>query len=329
MMSNDNLITRQVEEYIEYKRSLGYSLTVPAEELKRFAAFTREIGHNGSLTSDLAIRWAMVKSSYSREYMATRLETVHTFAKYIIAFDSSAQLPQLGVFGKKSRRVSPYIYTNEEIVLLMAEAKMLFSPDGIRAYTVSAAIGLLRAAGLRISELTLLKNEDVHLEKGYLFINSSKFRKDRIVPLHPSAIQELEKYSYFIAEKLGQRSGDDYFFVNSYGREFNIRSFEYAFQLIRPILYKDKAHGKVPHIRLYDVRHTFACETIRHWLESGVDVNQKLHLLSTYMGHVKPEDTYWYLSATPDLLAISCKKYETAFGSVLVQFDGEGCQYEA
>lgn len=322
-MPHENLITSQVEEYIEYKRSLGYKLSIDAEELRRFATFTREIRHSGSLTSELAIRWAMLKSSYSRYYMATRLKTVHTFAKYVIAFDSNAQLPQLGVFGKVSSRTCPYIYTDEEITLLMAEARKLFSPDGIRAYTVSTAIGLLRATGLRVSELTLLKNEDVCLDKGYLVINCSKFRKDRIVPLHPSSTKELGKYSCFIAEKLGQRSDDDYFFVNSYGREFNIRCFEYAFQLIRPILYKDKADDNVPHIRLYDARHTFACETIRHWLESGVDVNQKLHLLSTYMGHVKPEDTYWYLSATPDLLAISCKKYETAFGSELAQFCGE------
>ena len=197
----------------------------------------------------------------------------------------------------------------------MTEAYKLFSPDGIRAYTVSTAIGLLRSTGLRISELTLLKPEDARLTESYLFINSSKFKKDRIVPLHSTVTKELKNYRDFIEKKLGQRNGKDYFFVSSYGREFNTRTFEYAFQLIRTVLFKDELRDNFRKPRLSDFRHTFACETIRSWLEAGDDVNQKLYLLSTYMGHVKPADTYWYLSATPALLAISCNLYEIAFGT--------------
>lgn len=323
-MMGEHLITRQIEEYIAYKRSLGYKITVEADELRRFAEFTRTIGHNGSLTSDLAMRWASLKSEHSRFYMARRLETIHTFAKYVSAFDPNAQIPQKGAFGRCHGRADPYIYTDEEISLLMAEARKLFSPDGIRACTVPTAIGLLRATGLRVSEITSLKNEDVNLSDGCLFISSSKFKKDRIVPLHPTVTAELTKYRSFITAKLGQRSSTDYFFVSSYGHRFNTRSFEYAFQLIRPILHSDSMHDNPRKIRLYDVRHTFACETVRHWLESGVDVNQKLYLLSAYMGHVKPADTYWYLSATPELLAISCKRYETAFGTELPHVVVEG-----
>lgn len=281
--------------------------------MKRFADYTKSIDYEGSLTSDLAMCWASLKSDYSRFYMARRLENIHTFAKYIVAFDPEAQLPRLGVFGKSHIRISPYIYTTADICSLMAEAKKLFSPDGIRAYTVSTAIGLLRATGLRVSELTSMKNEDVHLDEGYLFINSSKFKKDRIVPLHQTVSEELSKYRGFIAEILGSRIGTDYFFVSSYGQRFNTRSFEYAFKLIRPVLNADYLRNSVRNFRLYDVRHTFACETVRHWLESGVDVNHKMYLLSTYMGHAKPTDTYWYLSATPELLAISCSRYEAAF----------------
>jgi integrase len=313
-MLNENLLTRQVEEYITYKRSLGYKITVEAEELRRFAAFTRTIGYDGSLTNEIAVRWASLKKDHSRLYMARRLETVHTFAKYIFAFDPRSQIPQIGIFGKSHGRANPHIYTDKEIALLMAEARKLFSPDGIRACTVSTAIGLLLSTGLRVSELTLLTIENVRLSEGHLFINSSKFKKSRIVPLHPTVTTELMNYRDFIVEKIGQKSEGTYFFVSSYGHRFNTRAFEYAFQLIRPILYEDATQDKARNYRLYDMRHTFACETIRRWLEAGEDVNQKLHLLSTYMGHVKPADTYWYLSATPKLLAISCKRYETAFG---------------
>jgi len=312
-MLNENLLTRQIEDYISYKRNLGYKITVEAGELRRFAAYTRTVDYNGSLTSELAIRWASLNPGYSRFYMSRRLETVHTFANYITAFDSNAQIPQAGVFGKCHSRTSPYIYSDEQIALLIAESKKLFSPDGIRAYTVSTAIGLLRATGLRVSELTLLTVKDVRLTEGCLFIRSSKFKKERIVPLHPTATEELTKYRDFITDKLGQRDETEYFFVTSYGHVFNIRAFEYAFTLIRPVLFTSASNGREKNCRLYDIRHTFACETVKRWLEAGTDVNQKLYLLSTYMGHIKPEDTYWYLSATPELLAVSCGLYEKAF----------------
>jgi site-specific recombinase XerD len=316
-MLNKNLLTLQIEEYIAYKQSLGYKIKIEAQELLRFAAYTRSIDYDGSLTVELAVQWASLKDDYSRFYKARRLETIHTFAKYISAFDVCTQIPQTGVFGKCHSRVTPYIYTDREVSLLMREAKNLVSPNGIRSYTVSTAIGLLCSTGLRVSELTLLKSEDVRLNEGYLFIQSSKFKKDRIVPLHTTVITELTKYRDFIEKTLGRKNAGAYFFVSSYGHEFNIRAFEYAFQLIRPVLFengipKHKIANRNP--RLADFRHTFACNTILRWLESGEDVNHKIYLLSTYMGHVKPEDTYWYLSATPELLATSCNRFEKAFG---------------
>jgi len=312
-MIKENLITQQIEDYIVYKRSLGYKIKIEAAELKRFADFTRSIGYTGSLTSALAMKWASLNAEYSRLYMARRLETVHTFAKYISAFDSNAQIPQLGVFGKCHLRTNPYIYTDEEISLLISEAGKLFSPDGIRACTVSTAIGLMRSTGLRVSELTLLKIENVNLTEGFLFVNSSKFKKNRIVPLHPTVTEQLTNYRNFITKKLGQRDKQAYFFVTSYGRIFNTRAFEGAFKLIRPVLFANAGQSEKKKCRLYDIRHTFACDTVKRWLESGIDVNQNLYLLSTYLGHAKPEDTYWYLSATPELLSISCKRYEAVF----------------
>ena len=324
-MLYENLITKQVEEYISYKRSLGYQIIVETGELRRFASYTRSIGHEGSLTSAVAVQWASLKKEYSRFYKARRLETVHTFAKYISAFDADAQIPQLGIFGKSHCRTTPYIYTDEEIFLLMEEAKKLSSPDGLRSLAVSTAIGLLRSTGIRVSELTNLKLDDVNLIDGYLFVRNSKFKKDRLVPLHPTAKKELAGYRDFVEEKLGLNNTSEYFFVSSYGRRFNISSFEYAFTIVRLVLYKEghfnpNSENRKP--RLFDARHTFACETIKRWLKSGEDVNKKLYLLSTYMGHVKPEDTFWYLSATPELLSISCSRYESAFGEELCDNEG-------
>lgn len=309
-MSDSNRITRQIEEYIAYKRSLGYGIKLESLELRSFAKYTRDIGYDGSVTAELAVQWSSLDSSSTRKYMARRLETLHTFAVYISAFDTEAQIPQNGIFGKAHMRTNPYIYTDAEVMSLMRGANDLHSPDGIRAHTVSSAIGLMCATGIRVSELTSLRIADVRTEGGYLFICSSKFKKDRLVPLHSTVITKLSEYRAFIESKIGVRDDEDYFFVTSYGGRFNTRAFEYAFKLIRPQVHHDAA--KPP--RLYDLRHTFACNTVKRWYESGEDVNRKLYLLSTYLGHVKPEDTYWYLSATPELLGIAARKFEDRFG---------------
>ena len=309
-MLDSNRITLQIEEYITYKRSLGYVIKTESQELRRFAKYTREIKYDGPVMSELAIQWASLDNNFTRKYMARRLETLHTFAVYISVFDAEAQVPQIGIFGKAHMRTNPYIYTDDEVLSLMCRTSDLYSPDEIRSNTVSSAIGLMYATGIRVSELTSLKITDVQLKEGHIFINSSKFKKDRIVPLHPTVIVKLSKYRSLIESKIGARNDDDYFYVTSYGHRFNSRAFEYAFKLIRPLVF-----GKVTkRPRLYDLRHSFACNTIKRWHETGEDVNRKLYLLSTYMGHVKPEDTYWYLSATPELLGIAARKFEDRFG---------------
>lgn len=270
-MLDDNKITLQIEEYISYKRSLGYEIKIEAQELRRFASYTRSIDYNGSLTTDLAMEWSSLNKSYSRWYMSRRLETIHTFAVYISAFDPNAQIPQNRVFGKCHGRIPPYIYTENEIDLLMHRSQTLFSPDGIRSKTVAAALGLLWATGMRVSELTSLRLSDVRLDERYIFIQNSEFKKDRIIILHPTVIDKLRDYRSYISECIGTPSTNEYFFVTSYGRRFNTRAFEYAFQLIRPCLYaKRRQHQLAREPRLYDIRHTSCvCGTCIHPFGTG------------------------------------------------------------
>ncbi len=313
-MMTDNRITRQVEEYIAYKQSLDYKLLVEARELRRFAKYTREINFEGTLTSELALKWASLNPNFSRWYMSRRLETIHTYAVYAASFDSQVQIPQTGVFGKCHGRVTPYIYTENEVHLLINAAKDLFSPDGIRCKMVATALGLLWSTGLRPSELMELKVKDVCFEKQYLLIRESKFKKSRYVPLHETALAALKQYRIFLDKNITVYDSDN-FFVTTYGKAINLHSLEYAFQLIRPCILKQgqsKWQERSP--RLYDFRHTFACRTIQRWLENGEDVNSQIYTLSVYMGHVKPEDTYWYLTATPELLSTAVEKFEMHCG---------------
>jgi len=321
-MLADNKITRQIESYIEYKQSLGYQLKIESQELRRFAKFTREIEHSDSLTVDLAMQWASLNCSLSRWYMARRLETVHTFAVYAASIDPQAQIPQTGVFGKCHGRVTPYIYTEEEILSLMNESANLFSTDSIRCVTVSTAIGLLWSTGIRVSELTNLKVKDVNFKGKYLYIRNTKFHKDRLVPLHQTVLEQLKNYDSELKGKIPGRLEDHFFFVTTNGRQFNTRAFEYAFQQLRSCLMPDGENNwnrRPP--RLYDIRHSFACRTILKWLENGENVNQKIYLLSVYMGHVKPADTYWYLTSTPELLSFACGKFELRCGKELQPYE--------
>lgn len=194
----------------------------------------------------------------------------------------------------------------------MAQCQTLYSPDGIRAKTTAVIIGLLWSTGLRPSEPIKLLSSDVNLDYGVLHIRGTKYSKERYIPLDISVIQKLGDYKLWIEEQIGIRSPDDAFFYTTCGKPLTERSLAYAFKIIRPCI--NAQPTGYPFVRLYDFRHTMACNTIHRWTKQGIDVNSSLHILSTYMGHVKPQDTYWYLSATPGMLELSCSNFEDMFG---------------
>lgn len=309
---NSNLISKQVEEYIAYKRGLGYQIKVESEELKRFAAYTVAIGHGGSLTTDIAFEWVTLKPAYTRWYMARRMEIIRTFAKYICVFDSMAQMPPKGMFGKCHGRTTPYIFTEEEICLLMKASSELFSPDGLRRITIPIAIGLLWSTGIRPNEACQLLDDDVDLINGLITIRETKFSKSRILPLHGTTVSQLISYVKD-RDKLRRDYLDRHFLITTNSRKLLLRNFEYAMQLIRNNLLIDTKewHRRPP--RLYDARHSFTCNTLLGWLKDGINVNSKILYLSTYLGHVKVADTYWYLSGTPELMQFATKSFEKFF----------------
>ncbi|GAB6156807.1 tyrosine-type recombinase/integrase [Desulfotomaculum varum] len=310
-MTKKHLITSQVEEYIAYKQGMGFQITIEAAELRRFAAFARAQGHQSSLTIDLALNWASEKPHYTRWYRARRLETVHTFAKYAWAVDPNTEIPPTGVFGKCHGRTAPYIYSVDEVIMLMNQARQLLSPDGLRAMSVMTAIGLLWATGIRVCELCRLFREDVHFDTGELHIRDTKFHKERYIPMQVTVLEALKTYAEF-RDRRCPHSTNPHFFLSTNGVTLSQRNLEYSFSRLRLCLLSDdkkQGWGRRPP-RLYDLRHTFACNTIIRWYQEGADVNHRLLLLSTYLGHAKPSDTYWYLTGTPELLAQAGERFE-------------------
>ena len=235
-------------------------------------------------------------------------------ADYALSFDQDSELLPRLPYGNPHKRKRPHIYTIEETCLLMDKSNSLYSPDGLRALTMRTAIGLLWSTGLRTSELVNLKVSDVDFDSGILIIQNSKFNKDRIVPVLPTVSKQLALYREKVEAMSPSPIKTDAFFITTNGAALKANAFEYAFQKIRDCV--DTGNSEYEHVRLYDFRHTFATRTIRKWLEQNEDVNAKLFLLSTYMGHNHPEDTFWYLSSTPELMDLSSNKYEHMFGGL-------------
>ena len=306
-----NRISRQLEEYLEYKHSLGYKLIHEEYVLRNFVNYTLEIGYIGSLNSDIVLDW-ISSGSDNDKTMGRKLEVIRPFSKYVSAFDSEAKNIPGKIFRNVHARPEPYIYTENEVITLMAACDSLFSPDGIRARSVKCIIGLLWSTGMRPSEPIHLRVGDVDFAKQCIVIRETKYAKSRIIPVTASVMQEINDYTKWLTSIIGSCEEDEPLFRTTGGKALSEPALAYAFQLIRESI--QAAPKGYPNVRLYDFRHTFACNTILNWLKNGKDATALLYTLSAFLGHVKIEETYWYLSATPELMNLSSSRYEEQFG---------------
>lgn len=303
-----NKISTQIEQYLEYKHSLGFKLEGESSVLRSFSRHTIGQGYEGNLTMDIVFSWLASSGNQTDKSLGRRLDVIKPYSKYAAAFDPEAVCITGRIYSNVHARPEPYIYSEAETLALMRACDRLFSPDGIRARTVKTVIGLLWATGLRPSEPFNLHIRDVDLERNITFIRETKFSKERIIPLSESAAGQMKAYREWVVGTLGHKRPEDPFFYTTGGKPMVEKAMRYAFKLIR-----DSIHASpkgYPHVRLYDFRHTRACNTIIQWLRTGEDISSCLHTLSAYLGHVHPEDTYWYLSATPELMRLACSRYE-------------------
>jgi integrase len=296
----------KVGAYLAERRRAGFDLTIDGQQLARFARFTDESGYRGALTVAVASRWALASKYGRRLTAARRIEVLRGFARYCQAFEPASEIPPLHLFGPGHRRLTPHIFTDAEIRSLLQAAMSLPPSGGLRAATCAAVFGLIAATGLRISEATGLQRSDVDLTRACLHIRDSKFHKSRWVPLHPTVVQALQRY-------VEQRDRDpltsvhDAFFVFDYGRAASSRSLQYAFQILRSQLrWRARGGHRVP--RIHDIRHTFISRRLERWYHEGADIERHMLALSTYVGHAHVTDTYWYVTATPQLMAIAASR---------------------
>ncbi len=301
-----------IDDYLATRRQAGYALKAEGEQLRRFARFTEQIGYQGPLTIQLAVRWASSSPSGRQLTAARRIEVLRPFAAYCRQFDPTTQIPPRSLFGPAHRRLVPHIFSADEIIELMANCDDLYPPGGLRGATCATIFGLMASTGLRISEATALTRSDVDLEYRLLHVRCAKFGKSRWVPIHPSTADALRRY-------VRKRDRDpltanrEAFFVFDYGRPASTGSVNYAFHLLCDAL-NWRPRGDHPRLRLHDLRHSFVCHRLQEWYARGLDVDGSVLALSTYLGHAKVTDTYWYETATPELLAIAAQRFVSCRG---------------
>jgi integrase len=313
-MSTPIDLRAKVDDYLAERRRLGFELRNMALALVSFASYAEYMGHQGPLTTDVMASWARQDKAQSHLLgtWARRLKALRPFTRWLRQFEPRTEVPDASIFGPVPGRVAPHIYRETEIVELLAAAHGLNPQGGLRPATFETLFGLIASAGLRVSEALSLLDTDVDLADGTLMVRQTKFAKSRLLPLHPSTLEVLVGYRQLRSRQV-QTTADTPFFVGTrghrLGQPLGNRQVHRVFNELRGQLgWVDRgAHGNP---RIHDLRHSFAVRRLMLWHEQGIDVDQAMLTLSTYLGHAKISNTYWYLTGVPELMALAGSKFE-------------------
>jgi len=314
-MSTVALQTR-IAHYSAERQRLGFSGRTEMYALRSFARHIRSVRHRGPLTVEVMAQWAKCDSHGSSDPLtwARRLKLLRTFLRWLQQFEPRTEVPDDAIFGRLPERLAPHIYSEQEIIDLLAAARRLGPAPGLRGAVYETLFGLIASTGMRISEALTLRNEDVDLKYGMLFIHQSKFGKSRQVPLHPSTAEALRRYLWLRNLAGGFAREDAPLFIGTRGRRCGLpmdsHQVHRVFVTLRNQLgWLNRGAHHAP--RIHDLRHTFVVRRILLWQSQSIDVDQAMLSLSTYVGHAMVTNTYWYLSAVPELMALAGRHFES------------------
>jgi integrase/recombinase XerD len=308
-----NDLKEAIEDYLALRRGLGFKLKKHTRFLEEFALFLHRTDES-TITSRLALQWAIEPQHIKPCEWAARLSAVRSFARYLSAIDPRTEIPPQGLLPYRTQRAKPYIYSDEQIRQLLEAAQNMPATHSLQPWTYHCLFGLLAVTGLRISEALNLRVTDVDFTDGILTIRHSKFGKSRLIPLHRSSIKILSEYGVRRDRLFTHRKSPYFFCSRCDGRldEGQVRRTFYT--VSRQIGIREASASRGP--RLHDFRHRFAVETLLRWHRNGDDVQRRLPILSTYLGHAHVSDTYWYLTATPELMEAVCHRLEKRWEAI-------------
>jgi integrase/recombinase XerD len=297
-------LRQSLADYPSLRRSLGYSLQRPEKLLGQFIDYLDACGAS-TVTAEHALAWARLPESSDPSWWAHRLTVVRGFAGYLHALDEANEVPPTDVLVWKSHRANPFIYADDEITALIGAAATLSSP--LRVVTYQTLIGLLATTGMRIGEAIDLDVDDFDADNGILLVRRGKGGATRQLPLHPSTTTAVHRYLHHPARQAGPRNGA--LLISPAGTRLLYCNVQWTFQkLLHHTGIQPRSRTCRP--RIHDLRHTLAVTALLDAYRDGLDIDRRLTLLATYLGHTSPAGTYWYLSATPQLLAAALDRLD-------------------
>ncbi len=294
-------LRRHAEDYLGLRRALGFKLTLHGPLLAQFIDYLDAAGAPG-ITTELAVSFAQLPAGVQPIVWAHRLSMVRGFARYLQAIDPATEVPPHDVFAPRYQRPTPYLWQETEVLDLMAAARQL--RPALCALTYETFFGLLWCSGMRIGETIGLRRGDVDLSAGLITVRQAKFGRSRLVPLQESTTDALACYAAS-RDRLCPRPRSHAFFISSRGTTLIPQA---VGQTFHRLAVKTGLHSETKRPRVHDLRHSFAVRVLVAWYRSGIDVEARMLALSTYLGHVNPVDTYWYLSASPELVELVAER---------------------
>ena len=307
-------LTVHLDNYLLLRRQLGYKLKLTAILLRNYVRYMKE-NRVAFITTKTALRWASLPDNIKQKQRAVRLGAVRRFAEYLSAIDPRTEIPAQKLLPFQRHRPTPYLYKDEEVVKLIKAAGQMPGQHPLKCATYTTLFGLLAVTGMRVGEAIALDFKNVNLDQCLLTLQKAKGNKTRLVPLHPSTARALSQYAEVRGEHFPQSPNSSVFITDKGTRLPYSTVNGWFLRLSRRIGLRNL--GDVHGARLYDLRHRFAIQTLLNWYRSDVDVGVHLPELATYLGHVHVNDTYWYLSAAPELLQLAALRWQRAEGGRL------------
>ena len=303
----------RLDEYLELRHKLGFRLRLAGGLLRRFVRFA-QAKRASFITTKLAVQWATQPADCQPAQWANPLGMVRRFAQYVSGTDPRTEIPPQELLPHRYHRKPPYLYRNQEGCRLIQAARQIPSPKDLRALSHATLFGLLAVTGMRVGEAIGLDRNDVDRNQGLLTVRQAKFNKSRLVPVHFPTRKQLRAYAR-IRDRICPRPNTASFFISERGTRLTDCTVRRWFVIVsHRIGLRAPAGRHGP--RIHDLRHRFAYRTILNWYRRDVDVEAQLPELTTYLGHGHVADTYWYISATPELLKLATQRLERRKGGV-------------
>lgn len=300
-------LANRMESYIALQRSLGYQFRKQAASLRAFVRYVQSSDASGPLSQALAVDFVMT-GDLTPNGRAVCYGVIRRFAQYYAAFDLCTESFDCIALPRSRAVPPPRILSEEELHSLMAASMRISTAQPLRGRTVATVIGLLASTGLRSGEALRLDRSDVDVSTGVLQIRKTKFRKDRLVPVHATTLAALQDYARDRDLAIPATTSSA-FFVSTRGARLSSSGLRYGFAQACELAGVNATASKA--LRPHDLRHRFAVTRLAHWYQQTADVQSMLPLLATYLGHARYSDTAYYITATPELLGLAAAK---AFG---------------